>query len=240
METAWMGLVAWCGLAPLGGGVGLSLFLMGAVGGVTHCAPMCGGFVLGQTADRMARLPVARLCEWRRVEAAALLPFHAGRVTAYAFLGAVAGQSGARLGAIPWLAGPLLLLGAFLLARQAAGHGWAPSGLYRWLSPLLPHGPPRAPSAFSAWRLGVCLGFLPCGLVYAALILAAAAADPWIGALGMAAFALGTVPALVLVGFAGHAAGARWRRQAGYVVPGIMAANAVLLTILAARSMGWI
>jgi sulfite exporter TauE/SafE len=62
------------------------LLTAGLATGFTHCAAMCGPFVLAQTgpiehgAPRMTRL--AR---------AALLPYHAGRVVTYTLLGALAG-----------------------------------------------------------------------------------------------------------------------------------------------------
>ena len=62
-------LASWCGSAPWAGGLLVGLFVAGAAGSTMHCVPMCGGFVLGQVADGMARLPAARLCEWQRVEA---------------------------------------------------------------------------------------------------------------------------------------------------------------------------
>src|SRR5262245_44771815 len=92
-------LSAWCGSVPWSGGLLLGLFIAGAGGSAMHCVPMCGGFVLGQVADRMVRLPTARLCEWRRFEHGALLPYHLGRLTTYAILGALG--SGAA-GALPW------------------------------------------------------------------------------------------------------------------------------------------
>ena len=99
----------------------------------------------------------------------------------------------------------------------------------------------RAPSP--GWRsdtsggypLGVVLGFLPCGFLYAALATTAASGSPLLGALGMLAFGLGTVPALVAVGIAGQAAGRRWQRGVAAAAPAVMLLNAALLTALALR-----
>ena len=53
----WLGVIAalagWCGSLPWSGGLLIGLFLAGAAGSTMHCVPMCGGFVLGQVADRM-------------------------------------------------------------------------------------------------------------------------------------------------------------------------------------------
>ena len=114
--------LALCGAVPLSSGLLLGLFLAGAAGSAMHCVPTCGGFVLGQVADRMARVPAARLCEWRRVSGGALLPYHAGRLTTYAGLGASSGLIGATLARLPWFgfaSAALLLLGAALFLAQA-------------------------------------------------------------------------------------------------------------------------
>jgi hypothetical protein len=47
---------------------------------------------------------------------------------------------------------------------------------------------------------GLLWGWLPCGLVYAALLAAAMAGDPARGALAMLAFGLGTLPWLLAAG----------------------------------------
>jgi hypothetical protein len=87
-------------------------------------------------------------------------------------------------------------------------------GLVGRLRPLL-----LAPSG---WRgpflLGLLLSGLPCGLLYGALVAAASAGSALAGALAMAAFALGTVPALVGVGLLGRFFGRRWAAASGFRV----------------------
>jgi sulfite exporter TauE/SafE len=88
----------------------------------------------------------------------------------------------------------------------------------------------------SAFWLGVSLGLLPCGFLYAGLAAAAASGSVWSGALGMLGFGFGTVPTLVAVALAGGAAAARFRRLTSAIAPVAMTANAVLLISLAVRS----
>jgi sulfite exporter TauE/SafE len=247
-------LTAWCGTpgSLTHGGMLAGMFLVGAAGSTMHCVPMCGGFVLGQVADRMAAMPVARLCEWRRVSAGALLPYHLGRLTTYGGLGAVAGLGGGAFARLPWfsvLSGLLLLVAAVLFLLQAVrrlqGVRRALPGLGRrlpWLdaAPLgwnrvvarLSRGLPRGRPSHG-YLLGVTLGFLPCGLLYAALAVAAASLSPLLGGLQMVAFGAGTALALIATGIAGQAAGRRWHRGIAVAAPVVMLLNAVLLSALA-------
>jgi sulfite exporter TauE/SafE len=174
------------------------------------------------------------------------LPYHLGRLTTYATLGALAATLGAAAGRQPWfgaLAAALLLLGALLFAGHAAAR-LAPS-----LRPLLPRleaAPPawgRAVGRLSRridrgrWSggllLGLLLGFLPCGVLYAALVVAAAAGAPWRAALGLLAFGLGTMPSLIAIGVTGHLAGRIWRGRLAALAAPVMLANAALLLLLA-------
>ena len=237
-------LLAWCG--PDGPGLFLGLFLAGLAGSPLHCGPMCGPFVLGQASERMAAMPAARLCELSRLRAGLLAPYHAGRLTTYAALGAVAGgiggfSSSGRLG------GVLLLGGAALFLSQALGR-LAP----RWLAHLPGFARPAAPwvawmgrtarrvdrrTRFGGLLLGLLLGFLPCGFLYAGLAAAASTGEVWRGAVGMLAFGAGTVPALVVVGWLGQAAQGLWARGMARVAPAIMALNAVVLVAAGARAL---
>jgi sulfite exporter TauE/SafE len=58
----------------------------------------------------------------------------------------------------------------------------------------------KSPTAGSKFSMGLLLGFLPCGLIYAALLKAAETASPLAGALTMLAFGLGTMGALLVLG----------------------------------------
>jgi uncharacterized protein len=227
-------LAAWCGAVPWSGGLLLGLFLAGASGSTMHCVPMCGGLVLGQVADGMARLPAAHLCEWQRVRRGTLLPYHLGRLTTYAGLGTIGAAATGRLPWFSFVSAALLLAGAALflahVARILPGLDRAPAGWTRTIARL-------AKRSGGGYPLGVVLGFLPCGFLYAALAATAASGNPLLGALGMLCFGLGTVPALVAVGIAGQAAGRRWQRGVAAAAPAVMLLNAALLAVLALRGL---
>jgi hypothetical protein len=254
MTTSLDMLTALCGsvsAVPLGSGIAFGLLIAGAAGSAAHCVPMCGGFVLAQAADRMARVPAARLCEWRRMSSGVLLPYHLGRLTTYGGLGALAGLGGSVIGRVPWfgfVSGTLLTIAALLFLVQAlrrllprivwllpGGLERAPAWWYRFLS-LITSTLDRARPG-DGYLLGVALGFLPCGFLYAALAAAAASADPLRGAVAMLAFGLGTVPTLIAVGIAGQAAAHRWQRGVSLASPAVMLVNAALLLLLAFRGL---
>jgi len=170
--------------------------------GSAHCLGMCSGisglFAVGTTvASFKTQAPLA-------------IAYNVGRVLSYAFLGVVvAFIGGATVSNIPSLAGPVRLASGLLIiviGLQVA-FNWrllAPIervGAVFWnqLAPqargLIP-----ATSIATAAGLGLLWGWLPCGLVYGALLLAATTADPWGGGLVMVAFGLGTMPAMILSG----------------------------------------
>ncbi len=228
------------------GGTIAGLFLTGLVGSLTHCSGMCGPFVLSQVAARLETVPARDMREWHRLTGAALVPYHLGRATTYAGLGAVAalsaGALAGHLGGFHVVAAGLLGAAALFLAAMAlpglkgllspgSGSGtWWSDTVGRWARPLL-----AQPTGIRGWLLGVALGFIPCGLLYAALAAAAATGDAVAGALAMLAFAAGTVPVLLVIGVAGHAAGGRWRASVLKWAPLLLVANAGVLGIMAVQ-----
>jgi sulfite exporter TauE/SafE len=140
------------------------------------------------------------------------LGYNAGRVASYATGGAIAGAFGALVDRIPALRGAELglRLGAGLLM---AGLGLYLAGVWRRFAfieraglPLWRHLEPLARrilpvrSLTAALALGALWGWMPCGLVYAALGLALGTGSASGGALAMLAFGLGTLPTLLTMG----------------------------------------
>jgi uncharacterized protein len=237
----WLGTLCTPSTA-LQGGLLFGLFAAGVAGSVVHCGPMCGVFVLGRMSERMARLPPERLCEWQRIGNGLLLPYHFGRLTTYATLGAFAATSAAVLGQFAWfarLSAVLLTLAALLFLTHALGRLMPAFGRLdrapRFWSRLIGAATRRIPrkSVLGEYCLGAALGFLPCGFLYAAIAAAAASARPEMGAAAMIAFGLGTTPVLMVIGVAGNAGGRRWNKTVTTAAPALMILNAVLLLALA-------
>ena len=228
----WMSaLVAMC--EPGGAMLPSGLLLAGLAGGVMHCAPMCGPFVLGQVGTKMgAALPCGQC---RRL---GMLPgYHVGRIATYSVLGAIAGLVGLVPGLGQFVAvalglAALLFLGQGLrqlapaIGGRLPGLDHPPAGIIHLLRRL---------NRLAGVPLGLALGLLPCGLLYAALLAASAAGGPFQGAAAMLLFGLGTVPALLAVGIAGQAAARRWQRAIGKLAPILLLINAAVLGLLATQ-----
>jgi sulfite exporter TauE/SafE len=237
------------------GGLMATLFMAGLVGGTTHCAGMCGPFVLAQVAARLERVPAARMGEMTRLAGAAVLPYHAGRATTYAILGAAGATVAGMLSTLPalrWLSALLLALAALAFLGGALGRlaAWLPvaaadpgqasragsrrlgaGALARWSRWVSTVARPffGSPVGWRGYALGLLLGFIPCGLLYGAVAVAAASGDPLSGGLGMLAFSAGTIPSLVGVGVAGHVAGRTLGSVVARAAPAVMALNAAVL-----------
>ncbi len=165
----------------------LTALLMGLVGG-PHCVAMCGAACagIGQAAGPHKNR--------------ALLSFQAGRIVGYSALGAVAAASMQGLGWLTVQSAALrpvwsmlhvaaLVLGLVLLiqARQPVWLEQLGRRIWRSAKALAVGWGGGAPLL-----LGTLWAFLPCGLLYSALLVAALAGSPLAGGLVMALFALGT------------------------------------------------
>jgi sulfite exporter TauE/SafE len=199
----------------------LVIFTAGFAGSF-HCIGMCGGFACALGHD--ARGAPATLLRHA--------VYNLGRLTTYCFLGALAGAFGhvictAQGFSVPPLNGPLdlgqrvlaILAGLLMIAMalQVFGllprlnrltSGFAASTFVSSLRSLL-----AAPGAAAPLAFGVFNGFLPCPLVYAFAAQAAGTAGVLPGVLTMAAFGLGTFPAMLMMGGAGRALAPARRRH---------------------------
>jgi sulfite exporter TauE/SafE len=177
--------------------------------GSTHCVAMCGGVV----ALTCSATPLVRRS---RVRAGLpyVVAYNTGRIASYATAGGVAGALGAGLTSFGLVAqaqlGLRLVAGVLMVAvgLYVAGLGgslrWierAGAPIWRRVAPLARRFVP-ATSPSRAFALGLLWGWLPCGLVYAALAGAVTSGSAAGGALTMMAFGLGTLPMLLAMGSA--------------------------------------
>jgi uncharacterized protein len=193
----------------------LGLVLAGAFLASTHCIGMCGCFAVlvgagsGSLFSRFG----------------AQLVYSAGRLFTYASLGTLCGFVGARLIQSPWgtwASSVLAFLSALVflvVGLQILGLWDRLGGLGQRLGSWFTLGLAPAIRHFSGHgtRLGnlitgVLTGLLPCGLVYAFALKAAATGDPGRGLLLMVVFGLGTLPAMIGVGILGSVLSLSTRR----------------------------
>lgn len=176
-------------------------FLTGFLGSA-HCVGMCAGIsglfaAQAEIAALRSRLPMA-------------LTYNIGRITSYVFLGFVVALLGSgAVAGMPALAGPLRLLSGAVIVLIGLQIAFS----WRFLQPIERMGAVLwarlAPAAKGllpvtnlprALGLGLLWGWLPCGLVYSVLLLAATNSRAVDGLLVMLAFGIGTLPAMLATG----------------------------------------
>lgn len=177
-------------------------FLTGLLGG-THCVGMCGGIVAAMSFQGNARQPFVFH-----------LGYSAGRMVSYAALGALVGLIGSAAflsdSLYPLQRGlyvlaqiVLILLGLYLagLNQSIRLLEHVGSAVWRRVQPLLGRVMPVR-NLGQAVVAGALWGWLPCGLVYSVLVMALSAGGAPQGAGLLLAFGLGTLPNLLLMGWA--------------------------------------
>lgn len=174
----------------------LAAFSMGLFGS-PHCLGMCGGIV---TAFGLSMQHVSD-----SKKNGLILTYHLGRLISYALLGLIASLVGVAIfQSIMSNSAPRIVLGAVLVLIGLAMLGLPlfnqleKFGMRFWQS-LAPIRKKVFPidSFGKALFAGLLWGFLPCGLVYGALMMAIAGNNIATGAALMFVFGLGTMPMLI-------------------------------------------
>ena len=200
-------------------GVGIATGLAASV----HCAAMCGG---------IATAGGAALSAGKNKRPVALLGvFHLARISSYAAQGALLAALGGALAlAVPHFERVGRLVAALVMLMLALrilfnvdvlGAERLGGRVYRRVAPLF-RPVARHPPIVRAVEIGVLWGFLPCGLSYSMLLVAAATGAPLVAAIGMLVFGLGTIPGLlgITMGASRLLAATRVRAVTGVAVIG--------------------
>ena len=193
-------------------------FVIGLIASVSSCLAVVGGLVLSLS---------AKISEDNVDDTKTFVLFHLGRLVSFALLGGVLGMVGAAIGinltatAILGIVASLVMLGLGLnLVGVFAKNKMAiSSGLFDFFRKI-------EHKTWAPLTLGFATFFLPCGFTQAMQVAAVSSGSFMSGLLIMSAFALGTLPMLLLLSF-GSASFARSKhaplffKSAGVVVIGL-------------------
>ena len=183
-----------------------SIVFSTALLGSGHCIGMCGPIV--------AALSLAK--PGRDNGIFFHLFYNIGRLTTYVLIGVIAGGVGSLLNKTQSFTvvsqGILILADLFVIAI-----GLRTSGLFKQLYCIHLEIPgsvtimtravgkfQKVPAIAAAFPIGVVMGFLPCGFLYAIALAAAGRGSILEGGLIMLSFGIGTIPALFFFGSAVH------------------------------------
>lgn len=194
-----------------------------------HCAGMCGPIALAlPSSASVSRLKYV----------SGRLMYNLGRVMTYCFLGLLVGILGKGINLAGYQqfisvgAGVLLLLMALfsINPEQITSKFFWMRNFYSFISrkmaPLL-----RSKNAFSLGLIGVLNGFLPCGMVYVALLAALAVGEVTESVIYMAMFGLGTIPMMFTLSIVGVFLQQKYRLWLSKLTPFVIGIFAILLIL---------
>lgn len=207
-----------------------TIFISALILGITssfHCLGMCGPIAMA--------VPVNRTSGWTIL--GGILQYNFGRVLTYAILGIAAGSMGLTIqtfGVLQWMS---IISGIFLIVFAwrkwiavyftsafggIVGQKYISKNLGKILKSNLP---------FKPFLLGILNGFLPCGMVYVALMNALLAGNPLSSAYAMIIFGTGTLPAMMVVGFTANRINSGMRRKMNKLVPYLLTMVGLLIVL---------
>ncbi|CAN5116222.1 sulfite exporter TauE/SafE family protein [soil metagenome] len=205
----------------------ITAFTIGIMGGV-HCIGMCGPLALSLPLNSSSAV----------TKALSVTLYNFGRITTYAFMGAVFGIIGQTVSLFGYqqllsvLSGIGILFFLFIpkkifdvkIASQKSTRFFIK--VRSTFAKLMNNS-----SNSSMFGLGLLNGLLPCGLVYMAIAGAVATGAVLSSSLFMASFGLGTLPLMWVVAFAGKSMSINMRQHLRKLSPVIMSIMAILLIV---------
>jgi uncharacterized protein len=224
----------------------IAVFLIGLLGGFSHCIGMCGGFVFTYSVKISEKESGVKQSKWKM-----LLPhllYNSGRLLTYTFLGEIFGFLGGTIGFVMsvrnFQGGLQLFAGVFMLILGLELGGLLPttskeyfpgiSGFKKLVGNLF-----NRVNRRNIFGLGLVLGFIPCGLVYVAGAMAAATESILGGMLTMLFFGLGTFPAMIVTGLASDFLSARFKTRLYKVSAIIVMIMGVFAILRGIDALGW-
>ncbi len=199
----------------------LSAFLLGFMGS-GHCIGMCGGLAaaLGMNTPKREHSSLSLV-----------LGYNVGRISSYCIAGLIVGSLGfwltqqtAALTILRYLAALMLILMGLYLGQWFNGILWTEKlgkKLWPFIQPLSKRFIPIK-NTRDALIVGMVWGWLPCGLVYSALIWSSLEASISGSLLIMLAFGTGTLPSMLASGLFAEQLGRTLKKKSFRITAGAL------------------
>jgi uncharacterized protein len=168
--------------------------------------------------------PAKNHLQTKNIKLYKLLMFNLGRIISYILAGLLVGLLGflskdylvnpAGIDIPRLISAVFIMLVGFYILDYKSSLAWIESlgnKLWQIIQPISRFVLPVR-NLTQAFGLGLVWGWLPCGMVYSALILSAASPTPLLGGLHMLFFGLGTLPSMIAVGYLTQQL-TRWKKQ---------------------------
>jgi len=179
-----------------------AFFIFGLLAGFSSCSALVGGVILSMS-KQWSELYSKKRGGWGRYEPHIL--FNGGRLVFFGLFGAVLGYFGGVVNVLPWV-GSVLAIGASVV-MIILGLGMIGLRSFERLRFSMPRGVTRFVAneknfkgRWMPFLMGGLTFFLPCGFTITTLGLALISGSAVKAGLIMLSFALGTLPALLLIG----------------------------------------
>jgi len=227
----------------------ISLFSLGLFGSFTHCIGMCGPFVLTQVSNRLSDININQSSSFKRLSSVSLLPYHLGRITTYCIIGALSSiftSSFKNLIEFKFISALMLIIASIIFVKVTLPNLKIrlpikinlieKLHIFRLSKKFISKtfkGLFLKPYNFRGYILGLLLGFIPCGLLYAAVIAASAMDNFLNAALAMFCFGIATIPGLFITASGGYLFFQKYRKNLQSLTRVILLINSITLFIIA-------
>ena len=205
----------------------ISGFTLGAARSL-HCVGMCGPLSLA--------LPIHHLSKIRKF--ISLLLYQFGRIVTYSTIGLIFGLAGRRIYISGYQQSFSIVMGLFVLSiallyfiRKRTIHFSFLNQVYNAVQHLVAKLLKSANNSIGFFLLGMANGLLPCGMVYIAIAATMSFSSITESVSFMAMFGAGTLPTMMLVGYAGQMINPVWRRYFRSLVPVFISIMGVILIL---------
>ncbi len=196
----------------------VSAWILGLLGSF-HCVGMCGPIALS--------LPIQHLKGWSK--GAGIVLYNSGRALTYSVFGFMLGWLGSGFSFFGWQQTFSIVIGCiFLIAFIPAifqKRIFKNSSITKYWNQFIIAGLAKLfhrKDSGTLLLIGMLNGLLPCGMVYMAAAGATVTGHAWTGAAFMAAFGLGTMPAMATMNYAGNLISLKFRQKIRLATPYII------------------